>query len=147
VTRRVAVLFLLQLQCLVGLQACDEAAPAAPKTVPEQCRALLGVIAEHEERGGKSDSLEPAALMKSAAAVEKAGATVADLELPDPKLTELRRRYANMARDLGLTSRDFAKARAEADREAETRAGARLSTSRAVERNLRAELAAYCAVE
>ncbi len=128
---------------VLGLAACDgDSTPPASKAA--QCRALLDVIAEHENRGGKSDSDVPDALMKSAVAVEKAGAAVADVALQDPKIVDFRRRYADMARDLGLTARDTAFATAKGDAEEQTRAAARLSTSRAVEHNLRAEMRSYC---
>lgn len=129
---------------LLAVLACNNPADE-PRTKAEQCRALLDVIDAEEKRGGKSDSMDPNDLLKSATAVAQAGASAAGVKLDDEGLVELRRRYANMVADLSLTSRDAAFALAKKDGEAIARTTARLDTSRAVEANLRRDLATYCA--
>lgn len=102
----------------------------------------MGEIATHE--AGRSDSDEPNALLKTANAIEKAGAAVQLLKLPDAEVGAVRDRYVKMVRDLGATSRDAAYAFAKTDEEEKTRAADRLSTSRAVEKKVREALTQTC---
>lgn len=118
---------------------CDD---PPPPTRAEQCKMLRNEIAAHEAAIDNSD--EPDALLQAANAVEKAGAAVQLLKLPDEEVAAVRDRYVKMARDLGTTSRDAAHAFADDDEEEKTRVRDRLATSRAVEKKVRKALSQTC---
>jgi hypothetical protein len=137
-SRRQAVVAAIATLLLLGCDGTDE--PPPPKAT--QCEALMSTIAQHEQ--GMQSGDEPNALLATANAIEKAGAAAQEVTLYDDALIAARDRYVKMARDLGFVAREAGLTFAKDDEEARVRVAARLHTSRAVERKVRAALAEQC---
>lgn len=113
-----------------------------------QCNKIIKVanqaVSEAKSITNGGQASDPKAMLKAAAAMEKASKEMGDIKVNDEKLQDYQSRFVNMYRDTSKATRDFVAAFQKKDRSAAEAALTNLQKATIPEKQLVDDINNYC---